>query len=97
MGVMKMKEKINSKNLEKLLIDSKCQILATNNGVMINGRSNEILTLLACIIDTIESKTVVSKEMLKTAILVGLDKNDDEESTEDTVDIILKNLMKILD
>ena len=91
-----MKEKINSKNLEKLLIDSKCQILATNNGVMINGKVNEILTLLACIIDTIESKTVVDKEMLKTAILVGLDKNE-EENTEDTVDIILKNLKKILD
>lgn len=91
-----MKEKINSKNLEKLLIDSKCQILATNNGVMINGKANEILTLLACIIDTIESKTVVDKEMLKTAILVGLDKNE-EENTEDTVDIILKNLKKILD
>ena len=48
------------------------------------------------IIDTIESKTVVDKEMLKTAILVGLDKNE-EENTEDTVDIILKNLKKILD
>lgn len=91
-----MKNDLNESNLKRLLKDSKCQILATSNGVMINGRDVDILTLLSGIIDTIRTKTSISNEMIKVAIMLGIDCKDNYEKNNDLADVLLKELKDFL-
>lgn len=92
-----MKNDLNESNLKRLLKGSKCQILATSNGVMINGRDVDILTLLSGIIDTIRTKTNISSEMIKVAIMLGIDCKDNYKKSEDLADVLLKELKEFLD
>ena len=92
-----MKNELNESNLKRLLKGSKCQILATSNGVMINGRDVDILTLLSGIIDTIRTKTNISSEMIKVAIMLGIDCKDNYKKSEDLADVLLKELKEFLD
>ena len=92
-----MKNDLNESNLKRLLKGSKCQILATSNGVMINGRDVDILTLLSGIIDTIRTKTNISSEMIKVAIMLGIDCKDNYKKIEDLADVLLKELKEFLD
>lgn len=92
-----MKSELNENNLKRLIKNSKCQILATSNGVMVNGRDVEILTLLSAIIDTIKTKTNISNEMIKVAIMLGIDCKETYNKDDELVDVLLKELKEYLD
>lgn len=90
-----MKEKINIKNLEKLIKESKCQILATSNGVMLNGKDTDILTLLASIVKTISSKTNIHEDMIKFAFILGIEKSTKNKNTDEIIDTLFNDLSEL--
>lgn len=90
-----MKEKINIKNLEKLIKESKCQILATSNGVMLNGKDTDILTLLASIVKTISSKTNIHEDMIKFAFILGIEKDTKNKNTDEIIDTLFNDLSEL--
>lgn len=79
-----MENKIDEKVLNKLLKGAKTKIIATDNGIGIEGKLLEMLSLLGFLIRQIKDSGV-DKNLLKETIRIGLGEkvNKTKESKDD--------------
>ena len=68
-----MEKKIDEKALEKLLKGAKNKIIATDNGIAIEGKMPDVLYILGFLIHQIKDSGV-SEDLLRETIRIGLEK-----------------------
>lgn len=99
-----MEKKIDEKVLEKLLKGAKNKIIATDNGIAIEGKMPEVLFILGFLIHQVK-ESGVNEELLKETIRIGLEedfklnkktKKETQEELDEEIDKFLKNLSELL-
>ena len=69
-----MEKKIDEKVLEKLLKGAKNKIIATDNGIAIEGKMPEVLFILGFLIHQVK-ESGVNEDLLKETIRIGLEED----------------------
>lgn len=99
-----MEKKIDEKALEKLLKGSKNKIIATDNGIAIEGKMPDVLCILGFLIYQIKDSGV-SEDLLRETIRIGLEEDfklnkktekETQEELDKEVNKFLKNLSELL-
>lgn len=99
-----MEKKIDEKVLEKLLKGAKNKIIATDNGIGIEGKMPDVLYILGFLIHQVK-ESGVNEDLLKETIRIGLEedfklnkktKKETQEELDEEIDKFLKNLSELL-
>lgn len=99
-----MEKKIDEKVLEKLLKGAKNKIIATDNGIAIEGKMPEVLFILGFLIHQVK-ESGVNEDLLKETIRIGLEEDfklnkkaekETQEELDEEIDKFLKNLSELL-
>lgn len=99
-----MEKKIDEKVLEKLLKGAKNKIIATDNGIAIEGKMSEVLFILGFLIHQVK-ESGVNEDLLKETIRIGLEEDfklnkksekETQEELDEEIDKFLKNLSELL-
>lgn len=99
-----MEKKIDEKVLEKLLKGAKNKIIATDNGIAIEGKMPEVLFILGFLIHQVK-ESGVNEDLLKETIRIGLKEDfklnkkiekETQEELDEEIDKFLKNLSELL-
>ena len=94
-----MKSNLSKENLEKLLKESKGTLIATDNGVAIEGNLIHVLGNFAILVNQLSES--ISKDKIEHAFKLGLEeklnsKNDNEKETEKKIKMMLNDLTECL-
>lgn len=72
---------IDEKNIERLLKDTKTLLIATDNGIGINGGLTQILGAFSLMVNQMK-KGGMSEDLLRYAFNVGINDNPENEEKE---------------